>query len=825
MKNKILLGILTTIIIITYSQYVYGLSWTVTQHDNSGCGTNCRWKINNYGSTFTAQVEDDAKYGAGGIVAILNQDLTSTASAIKIGYNVNNVGSCGSGYYPMTYLFVLNKGSICSDPFHDTACISDSNRKEVFRYTSSESQTYYFKYSDGSLKIYTDNSLSNLVKTISLSSLSGDSRYLMFYLYTDNNGCGQPFYAQVSVTDTSEIYSNAQQSPTNQKVKGSPCDVKKPYECPDEAQNCIPYGNVNNRVCLDTSFVTGDEYCWMDGGENAQNSPADCGTIPPCQDECSFSGVRCDVNKIVGCKDIGDSDPCKEKYSIDDCGSKGMVCEGGLCKSKTCYNECDKLGYTCTGNNLYSCDRDEKGCLYLTYLKSCKSSEICSSDRGNCIKNCPNECNFDSYCDGNRYISCGDRNDDGCREANVFTCTNDEVCVRAVGTGYQCQKTTAPPIQPKTITEEKNVQYKSQYPVIFIHGWNGDLGTFNQMQENLKVDKIVDNKSVIYSDSNKADICGNGWDNKAISINFEYYKKKITPKGLQRIEGITEQLSEDAGIEEYAKRLKQAVDLVISCTNSDKVNLVAHSMGGLIARQYMLDNANNVNLLITLATPHYGALFSNFGKDAEEMKPNSPFLNGLNSKDCDNRNKIISLGAKAGFYKDEDPTVVASITSSRLADCNYKGEAWVSSGHDGVVFARSALLLGSNEQSKILSMICSHTEITKPSCQEAYKVVKSILEGNTPLSNVKTDSSVTTTIVTDSPPTEKQQEPFTKEQPQGIGKTIPTQIKEAENIKSKAPQTQKSKEETKTEPRKTEEKQQSNQIVNLFSWFFNIFKR
>ena len=73
MKNgKIMKKILLFILTILFSQYAYGLSWTVTQHDNSNCGNNCRWSISNQGSTFTAKVEDDAKYGAGGIVAILN---------------------------------------------------------------------------------------------------------------------------------------------------------------------------------------------------------------------------------------------------------------------------------------------------------------------------------------------------------------------------------------------------------------------------------------------------------------------------------------------------------------------------------------------------------------------------------------------------------------------------------------------------------------------------------------------------------------------------------------------------------------------------------
>jgi len=55
-------------------------------------------------------------------------------------------------------------------------------------------------------------------------------------------------------------------------------------------------------------------------------------------------------------------------------------------------------------------------------------------------------------------------------------------------------------------------------------------------------------------------------------------------------------------------RLKEKIDTVLSQTFSDKVNIMAHSMGGLVAKQYILDNQHSkIDKLIFVGTPHLGA--------------------------------------------------------------------------------------------------------------------------------------------------------------------------------------------------------------------------
>jgi len=74
-------------------------------------------------------------------------------------------------------------------------------------------------------------------------------------------------------------------------------------------------------------------------------------------------------------------------------------------------------------------------------------------------------------------------------------------------------------------------------------------------------------------------------------------------------------------ISEYAKNLKEEIDEVKKIEGVDKINIIAHSMGGLVARRYIesIDFSDNyydsdVENLIMLGTPNKGVLSSVFKK-------------------------------------------------------------------------------------------------------------------------------------------------------------------------------------------------------------------
>jgi len=85
-------------------------------------------------------------------------------------------------------------------------------------------------------------------------------------------------------------------------------------------------------------------------------------------------------------------------------------------------------------------------------------------------------------------------------------------------------------------------------------------------------------------------------------------------------------------IESCAVQLKRRIDTEIK---GGRIDLVCHSMGGLVARFYLqqLDGARRVNRVVTLATPHMGTHATAWMPLplVRQMSPDSPFLRHLNS--------------------------------------------------------------------------------------------------------------------------------------------------------------------------------------------------
>ncbi len=94
---------------------------------------------------------------------------------------------------------------------------------------------------------------------------------------------------------------------------------------------------------------------------------------------------------------------------------------------------------------------------------------------------------------------------------------------------------------------------------------------------------------------------------------------KLTPADAQQ------------GLEPLAEQLKAAIDQ--RWGESGKVHIVAHSMGGLISRQYLqnLGGHTRCQSFTTLATPHHGTLaaWCYPGKGAMQMRQGSEFLTDL----------------------------------------------------------------------------------------------------------------------------------------------------------------------------------------------------
>ena len=104
-----------------------------------------------------------------------------------------------------------------------------------------------------------------------------------------------------------------------------------------------------------------------------------------------------------------------------------------------------------------------------------------------------------------------------------------------------------------------------------------------------------------------------------------------------------------------AARFGEYVEALAAETGSDRVHVVGHSLGGLIARYYVqrLDGDAVVSTLVTLGTPHHGTLAARLlpNRLARQLRPGSDVLLELaEPTDC--------ATAFLAFYSDVDQLIV-----------------------------------------------------------------------------------------------------------------------------------------------------------------------
>ena len=128
-------------------------------------------------------------------------------------------------------------------------------------------------------------------------------------------------------------------------------------------------------------------------------------------------------------------------------------------------------------------------------------------------------------------------------------------------------------------------------------------------------------------------------------------------------------------IADTARDLAAFVDDVRARTGADKVDLVGHSQGGLVARQYVkyLGGDSTVDSLVSLGAPHYGTEVANIaaffgGGDClgivacQQMAEGSDFVNALNDGD-----DTIGSVRYTNFYTSLDE-LVRPVQNAALAD-------------------------------------------------------------------------------------------------------------------------------------------------------------
>lgn len=89
-------------------------------------------------------------------------------------------------------------------------------------------------------------------------------------------------------------------------------------------------------------------------------------------------------------------------------------------------------------------------------------------------------------------------------------------------------------------------------------------------------------------------------------------------------------------IETMAAELAVYVHRVLQVNGADQVDLVAHSMGGVVARLALCEHglADQVHTLITLGSPHAGTVSARFGDtpNIRDLRPNSAMMKRLQAE-------------------------------------------------------------------------------------------------------------------------------------------------------------------------------------------------
>lgn len=130
-------------------------------------------------------------------------------------------------------------------------------------------------------------------------------------------------------------------------------------------------------------------------------------------------------------------------------------------------------------------------------------------------------------------------------------------------------------------------------PIVFVHGWDGDLSSLQTMRKTFKEE---------------------GWPAAWLcNFNYRWWKSNATT----------------------AERIQERVEKVLKETGAKKVDIVTHSMGAISSRYYIkeMKGAEKVKQWASLGAPNYGTLWASLCSytSCVETRRGSTFLKALNS--------------------------------------------------------------------------------------------------------------------------------------------------------------------------------------------------
>ena len=260
------------------------------------------------------------------------------------------------------------------------------------------------------------------------------------------------------------------------------------------------------------------------------------------------------------------------------------------------------------------------------------------------------------------------------------------------------------------------------FPVIFLHGHSFakdnspefSLDSFNKLQAKLQDDGYLNAGIVsLYSKNEQLQQGIWGLSGKPVTVKASYYYD-----AFRKDDKYIMVPTKSENIDTYALRLKDLIEIVKERTNKPKVSIIAHSMGGLVARRYIqIFGDDDVDKLIMISAPNNGISgaigdycgFVGENRECVDMQENSLFINKLNDNSKQPK--------KTRLY-----SVIGRGCSMKLGD------------GDGIVLSENAKL--ENAELHFVNGTCPlfgstlHTEILDTEkYPETYRIITDILSG------------------------------------------------------------------------------------------------
>jgi len=182
----------------------------------------------------------------------------------------------------------------------------------------------------------------------------------------------------------------------------------------------------------------------------------------------------------------------------------------------------------------------------------------------------------------------------------------------------------------------------STFPIVFVHGHSVASGNspefslddFSSIQSKLQEDGYLNAGILVYSGKDDHKNGEWGLSGNPVSVRVTYYYDVYREE-----EEYSVVPTKSEGLDTYAIRLNDVINVVKERTGKPKVNIVAFSMGGLVSRRYLqIFGDSSVYKLITIGTPHNG-ISGNVAefcpvvgesKECIDMQETSLFINRLN---------------------------------------------------------------------------------------------------------------------------------------------------------------------------------------------------